>query len=341
MAEFKKLSEVEMVNTISDVANIFIEDGGVVKRSTFDELVSEFVRRTEWQTLSAEILNADDDRKESPKYSTTKKIIIPNGTEYMALDSLENFAGIVSEVRFEAGGDYTLELVESYNSKTLEYYKTESPFKELSDTLKHVTIGENVEKIHKNMFYLCQNLESIDISESVTSIGDEAFYYCTNLKSVTIPRSVTSIGDKAFCECTNLTSINIPESVTSIGVSVFNSCENLTSVNISEGVTSIGDYAFKYCSKLKSVTIPESVTSIGNQAFYCCTILTSVNISEGVTSIGDYAFSSCQNLTSINIPRSVVSIGKPSSGNITYKVYENSYGHTWAVENGKPFTLVT
>ncbi|MCI8719104.1 MAG: leucine-rich repeat domain-containing protein, partial [Lachnospiraceae bacterium] len=68
------------------------------------------------------------------------------------------------------------------------------------------------------------------------------------------------------------------------------------------------------------VKLPEGVTSIGNGAF-SGSGLTSIELPEGVTSIGDYAFSSCDNLTIYGV--------------------ENSYVHTYALENNIPFKPVS
>jgi hypothetical protein len=37
----------------------------------------------------------------------------------------------------------------------------------------------------------------------------------------------------------------------------------------------------------------------------------------------------------------VVSIGTSTSYHIIYRVYENSYAHTWVLENGLTYELIT
>ena len=114
--------------------------------------------------------------------------------------------------------------------------------------------------------------------------------------------------------------LEIGNSVTSIGNYAFSECTLLTSVTIGCSVKSIGSYAFYYCNSLKSVTIGNSVTNIYHCAFYYCRSLTSVIIPESVTSIGENAF------------HYYTSGYKPL--NITIRCNENSYAHTYAVNNG-------
>lgn len=193
------------------------------------------------------------------------------------------------------------------------------------------------------------SIKSVTIGDNVTTVGDFAFSNCYYLSSVTLSDSVTSIGDYSFGDCESLSSIIIPDSVASIGVQAFNYCESLTSVTIGDGVTSIGEEAFISCNSLRSVIIPGSVTSIGDEAFSYCESLTSVNVDDSnsvyssdesgvlfnkdkselilypqgktessyeipysVTSIGDDAFLWCENIISMTIPDSVTSIGECS-----------------------------
>ncbi len=192
------------------------------------------------------------------------------------------------------------------------------------ESLKSITIPDNVTKIGGSAFSGCSSLTSITIPDSVTTIGDYAFYGCSSLTSITIPDSVTTIGDYAFYGCTGelivncnipdassssdgvfynskFTKVTIGDAVTSIGKDAFYNCWSLTSVTIPDSVTSIGDYAFYGCSSLTSVTIPDSVTTIGERAFVSCSSLTSVTIGDSVTTIRDFAFYDCDSLTSVYI----------------------------------------
>ena len=125
-------------------------------------------------------------------------------------------------------------------------------------------------------YLLRDSIRSLSIGEQVESIGKYAFAYCSGLQTVVIPNSVTSLGEGAFYCCDNLSAITIPEHVTSIGNRAFYSCDNLNSVVILGNITEIAVNTFSWCTSLASVTIPSSVTSIGNSAFYNCSGLESI-----------------------------------------------------------------
>ncbi len=110
---------------------------------------------------------------------------------------------------------------------------------------------------------------------------------------------VTSIGANAFAG-TVIESIVIPEGIVTIGESAFKNCTSLKRAAIPEGVTAIEDYTFYGCSKLAEVELPVSLESIGNDAFGLVSCLTSLFIPRDVETIGDGAFSG-STLSNINV----------------------------------------
>ena len=244
--------------------------------------------------------------------------------------------------------------------------------------LTSIELPEGVTSIGASAFFHCFRLTSIELPERITNIGNSAFYGCSGLTSIELPEGVISIGDGAFSKCSGLTSINIspengvytsydgclynkdlttlivcpsgesrvklPEGVTSIGDSAFADCSGLTSIELPERITSIGDGAFYGCSGLTSIELSEGVTSIGNHAFANCSGLTSIELPEGITSIGKYAFEYCSGLTSIELLEGITSIGSRAfweCDNLTIYGVENSYVHTYALENNIPFKPVS
>ncbi len=214
------------------------------------------------------------------------------------------------------------------------------------NSIKSVTIGNNVTTVGDFAFSNCYYLTSVTLSDSVTSIGNYSFGNCESLNSITIPDSVASIGVQAFNYCESLTSVTIGDSVTSIGDEAFIACNSLVSVTIPSSVVSIGDEAFGYCDSLISITVDESnsvyssdisgvlfnkdksklifypegktessytipcsVTSIGDDAFLWCENIISITIPDSVTSIGECSFDGCRKLNSVTISKSVTSIG--------------------------------
>ena len=203
------------------------------------------------------------------------------------------------------------------------------------DSLKIVTIPNNVDSIGEYAFAYCDSLTSVIIGNSVKKIGDNAFNGCSSLASITIPETVMSIGDDAFYDCFALKSVEwnvknhadfgwyewpfdekspissftFGENVEHIPAYICYSMDSLKSVTIPNNVDSIGEYAFAYCDSLTSVIIGNSVKKIGDNAFNGCSSLVSITIPETVMSIGDDAFNGCSSLVSITIPETVMSIG--------------------------------
>lgn len=207
--------------------------------------------------------------------------------------------------------------------------------------LKRIVIPNGVTTIGKEAFAICYSLTSITIPDSVTKIGEGAFSYCTDLTDVTIPDSVTEIGAYAFSHCTSLTSIAIPSGVTIINENVFKECESLSHVTISNGVALIENEAFMGCTSLANIDLPASVAEFGCSIFMNCTNLSSIVIPDGMSVIGFNNFSGCTNLTSIVIPDSVTEIQEAAfegCEKLTITASAGSFAHTYARQNGIPFT---
>lgn len=221
-----------------------------------------------------------------------------------------------------------------------------------------------VTRIGNSAFEGCNSLRSITIPDDVTIIGNSAFSDCSGLTSINLPNSLTSIGMAAFMNCSEITSVNIPDGVTDIGTQAFYGCSSLTSVTVnSETPLSISSSTFSnrtnatlyvpagsnaaykaadYWKEFKEIVDPSvitftdanvktlcvanwdtdgdgelnmeeaaAVTNLGT-VFQSNSTITSFNELQyftGLTSIGDYAFLNCTGLTSITIPESVTRIG--------------------------------
>lgn len=221
-------------------------------------------------------------------------------------------------------------------------------------SLENVTVP--AETVSKKAFYYCDSLKNVTLTNDVKTIGEEAFRHCTSLESIEIPSSVTELGtcafkncfalktavikggtvkgsfaeDATFYNCKALETLVISDNATleasfnakyskptlktvkigkgEIGTSAFNGCPNLTTVELGSGVTSVGDNAFSKCTALTSVNIGDGVTSIGKSAFNGCTALTNANIGSGA--IGESAFNGCTSLANVTLGNGVTSIGR-------------------------------
>lgn len=104
-----------------------------------------------------------------------------------------------------------------------------SPFKS-NNTLRSVTIGDNVKGISSSLFSDCSNLEYIHIGSRVTSIGNKAFFGCTKLCDFQTGPAVSSIGDNTFSGCVGLKNFTIGQSVSKIGSYAFKGCVNIEKI---------------------------------------------------------------------------------------------------------------
>lgn len=156
----------------------------------------------------------------------------------------------------------------------------------------------------------------------VTEIGKHAFLNNTDIKSVNFANAthLRKIGDLAFSNCTNITLVVIPSSLNELSFASFQKCSSLTSVVIYSNLKTIPEQAFYNCTSLSSIYIPESVSSIENYAFGNCSSLNKITIPKATTSIASNAFTNCSNLT--------------------LNVYNDSYAHKYAAENGIHYELI-
>lgn len=203
------------------------------------------------------------------------------------------------------------------NYQTMHYV---APWKEISNQIQKIVIGNGVTSIGSNAFYQCSDMQAaLDLSDAkaLTSIGDNAFYGCKKLNgSLEIPDSVTEIGAEAFLDCNNLSgNFELPESLQSVGNDAFYNCYNLTGgLKLPDTVTSIGTGAFYNCAKLDGyLVLSSSLTKIPKIAFNNCVNLKvedKLVIPSSVTVIEDAAFARCSSLTGdLEIPDTVTSIG--------------------------------
>ena len=175
--------------------------------------------------------------------------------------------------------------------------------------------------------------------------------YDNRNSEVTIPRMlgsyyVSEIGEYAFMDNINITSISFSEArnLKKLNELSFAGCKNLTSVVIPTWLNEISFSTFQECTSLSSVIFYSNIKEIPEQAFYMCTSLEEINLPESLKSIGKFAFGDCSSLKTITIPKGVNSIGKNAFSNcskLTIHCYENSYAHTYAVDNNIPFELIS
>ena len=269
-------------------------------------------------------------------------ITIPNSVTSIDYSAFEDCTGL-SNVRF-MDGDNALKFSDANNSKTfancpittlylgrnLSYQY--SPFQSLN-TLKDVTIGNNVTSIGNSTFYGCTGITSIEIPNRVKDIGQSSFYGCSYLASVKIGNGVTSIGKDAFYGCSNLSAVHIENLTNWCSISFENSDAN---------PLCCAKHLYLGNNEINDLVIPNNVTQISFSSFYGCTGFTSIKIPTSVTSIGNFAFSGCTGLTSLEIPNSVSNLGNNAFYDCNYllkvtiesnSIVSKSYSYSYSLKN--------
>ena len=74
-------------------------------------------------------------------------------------------------------------------------------------SIKELIVGEGVETLQTNAFYVCTQLESVTLPETLKKIERKAFYFCVDLKTVEIPKSVEIMEEDVFYDCVRMTDI--------------------------------------------------------------------------------------------------------------------------------------
>ncbi len=131
------------------------------------------------------------------------------------------------------------------------------------ESLKHLTIGNNVTTMNEYPFEDCYNLESITVGEDNLNYSsiDGVLFNKDVTKLITypsskqdteyiVPKSVKTFGNIAFNECDYLKRITLPKDIEDFTVAVFFSCYNLQYVNVPNSITDFEmffDVGFLYC----------------------------------------------------------------------------------------------
>lgn len=148
---------------------------------------------------------------------------------------------------------------------------TDHRFRE-NDTVKNITILDNITKIDKNLFYGNTTIESVSIPDSVKELGGYMFFGCTNLKKCRLSNSITTIPSFIFRDCNLLEEVNIPESVIEIQNYAFSNVKSIEELIIPKSVKKIGEKAFAGMgdgenAKLKRIVLQEGLEEVGICAF--------------------------------------------------------------------------
>ena len=220
--------------------------------------------------------------------------------------------------------------------------------------LENLVVPTTVTEIKKNAFYGANSLKSVTLHDEVTSVGLNAFTSCENLADIYAP-SVESWFGLSLAENLSatenpvfspfnlyingslLTELTLPQSVTELGNAHLQGCLSLQKLTVPETLEGIENYALKGCKNVTTVnwntdkivfmeynalaftdigadgggialTFGGNVTEI--PARFKMPNVTSATLGENVTKIGESAFANCTTLKRVNIPEKVQTIEK-------------------------------
>lgn len=172
-----------------------------------------------------------------------------------------------------------------------------------SESLKSLTIGDNVHTLEDRAFRHNDELDSVvfEAPDAIRHIGDEVFsrvpannlivpaylshigeraFYRTNVTSASFNGVLTFIGDRAFYQTTLSGDIAFPSHLQTIEAYAFRDLD-ITSVTFNDGLQFIGAQAFENNSDISELILPSSVETIEQQAFKGIESLTSVTFEPG------------------------------------------------------------
>lgn len=354
--EENKISNVVTGTSVTNKKNITtnIGLGSSVKEEDFNQIGFAFVH----DGLNYEVTVTGSAIKPGelmlvapkPQYDFKGKIVIPSSVVYE---------------------DIPFQVTSIYENAFLNKYTLEATL-ELPNTLRKIgkqaffgckgltgdlIIPDSVEEIGESAFYGCSGFDGeLKLSENLKTIGYDAFKNCRSLiGELRIPDSLKQVD--GFEGCSGFTALILNEGLEDIIGGAFAFCSGFTNqLLLPSTVKKIGAGAFAYCSgftgtlTISNSILFEEITGEFNysNAFSYCSSIEKIIICEGIAKLPRQLFMDCYKLKEVFIPDSVKEIGETTFGSFYYgenldvTIYcnENSYAHTYAIENGFTYVLL-
>ena len=193
-----------------------------------------------------------------------------------------------------------------------------------SNTVKTLTVGENITKLGNYAFASMSHLERINFNSTACANltrdpqdgnngANFTFAWCgTDSDGITVVfgENVKSVPAHLFrpsasaADSPKVTSISFAgNSCEALGDHCFRTLDDLCEITLPSSLKKIGTFAFGNCSKLVNITVPESVKTLGGYIFMNCSALEKVTLPSAITSA--YAvnmFGNCRSLKKVNLP---------------------------------------
>ena len=233
-------------------------------------------------------------------------------------------------VTFENG---TEELV---MDSSYDYSSSNGAFKNCN-SLKQVTLPDNLKTLPQNTFEGCSSLEKAEFgsdSAVLETIGSWAFKGCSSLQGAAMPASLKTIGEGAFSGCSGLEEVSLNDGLETIGKAAFDGAafgkQELTGIvngtlRIPGSVRSIGGAAFRNSAYLETVTFENGTEELvmdssydyssSNGAFKNCNSLKQVILPDQLKTLPQNTFDGCSALEEIEFGIYLESIGNKAFAN--------------------------
>lgn len=189
---------------------------------------------------------ADDSFSNSP----TEEAILTEGISYIgrkAFSGCNKLHQVVLPISIEEIGDFSFE-----NCNSLKSVSLPTALKTIGDGafkgtgLRTIAIPKSVFWVGEGLLAECDSLDHLTISENIERIPAKMFENCKNLKKVELQENLVEIGERAFFGCSSLDFLIIPDSVKQIGLNAFANMDKQFILQCS-----FGSYAEEYARKNK------------------------------------------------------------------------------------------
>lgn len=299
MQSCRKISTLNITNSITSVANMYLYDSYFTK--IYIETGSSLTSITNWGHAF----------KLTYIFIAKSVISIASGAF--------SYNYLLKTIEFETGSVLTTINSNAFYFTVFEKFvfppnctTISSYLFNLVTTLKYIYIPASLISINTQAFTGAQNIQTIEIDPNnpaytvispatlMLKDGTKFIYIPPSSTNFTIPASVTDFGYTMFQSCTQLTSINVNSSSKSFAADagiVYNKAYTkaiaciggITKVSLRTECTSNGDYCFYQCTLLTSVILNEGLLTIGTYSFYA-TNFTEINFTSTIKSLGSYCF---------------------------------------------------
>lgn len=352
------LENIVIPEAVTEIGNVAFCDCDSMKEITIPATVKTFGGQILFSCDALEKVVLPDNMKVIPdaffeSCTSLKTVDLPESLEYLGYRAFYDCTGLE-----------TITIPEKVNTISYgTFFRCQS--------LTEVVLHENIKTIGECAFEGCSSLSSFVIPESVTSIEAYAFSDCESLTNIFLGYNLSYVSvdafdsnvvffvnedsyaqrfcqdnSKTFCvysPYTEFTFNNVTYRFEDGSVSVIGYddeaagyADEVEFLDTLAGfpVECIESSTFHY-DHFAKVTVPKYTKIIRSYSFSYSESLKEVYLPEGLEKIESSAFIGCGALSSVVIPESVTTLYKDSfPAKTLWYVYEDSYAHQFAQENG-------